>query len=268
MQNTYSYEQFQRLNDVLLMAKECLKDFDNQNNFESRCQLRRTVGSLIEDLNLRNSSPHRRRIYYNWDILNEYSCKKQDVLFVIEALTGIKKDLFATFYDKIFISHSEKDYAIAKELISLLHGIGIKKPVNGLDGQIFCSSYDGYLIPLRENNTEYIKAQLDSTDNVLSLILYSKNYMNSAACLNEAGAIWIKDISFYPIILPDFSFEEIKGFLNPNITGFKINDKYKLNEFKDNLIKYFNLQELNYNIWEQDRDTFISRLNNINVANL
>lgn len=268
MQNTYTFEQFQKLNEVLSIAKECLKDFDNQNNFKSRCQLRRTVGGLIEDLNLRNSSPHRRRIYYNWDILNEYSCKKQDVLFVIKALTGIKKELFATFYDKIFISHSEKDYEIAKELISLLHGIGIKKPVNGSDGQIFCSSYDGYLIPLRENNIEYIKAQLDSTDNVLSMILYSKNYMNSAACLNEAGAIWIKDISFYPIILPDFSFEEIKGFLNPNITGFKINDKYKLNEFKDNLIKYFNLQELNYNIWEQDRDTFISRLNNINVANL
>jgi len=47
MQNTYTFEQFQKLNEVLSMVKECLKDFDNQNNFESRCQLRRTVGSLL-----------------------------------------------------------------------------------------------------------------------------------------------------------------------------------------------------------------------------
>ena len=187
-------------------------------------------------------------------------------MFVIETLTGIKKDLFAGYYDKIFISHSEKDQEIACELIALLHNIGVKKPINGLNGQIFCSSYDGYLIPLRENNIEYIKTQLDSTDNVLALVLYSKNYMKSVACLNEAGAIWIKDIPFYPVILPDFSFEEIKGFLNPNITGFKIDDKYKLNEFKDNLVQYFNLQEVNANIWEQERDKFISKFDNKNLV--
>ena len=104
---------------------------------------------------------------------------------------------------------------------------------------------------LYSNKSDRLKEALSLTNKQYSQLFYA-----------------IKDISFYPIILPDFSFEEIKGFLNPNITGFKINDKYKLNEFKDNLIKYFNLQELNYNIWEQDRDTFISRLNNINVANL
>ena len=39
MQNTYSYEQFQKLIEVLLSAKEELKNFDNQNSFASRCQL-------------------------------------------------------------------------------------------------------------------------------------------------------------------------------------------------------------------------------------
>ena len=266
MQNTYSYEQFQRLNEVLLSAKEELKNFDNQNSFANRCQLRRLINRLTDELCLRNSSPHIRRLYQNWNVLNERGCTKQDLLFIIETLTGIKKDLFADYYDKIFISHSEKDQEIACELIALLHNIGIKKPINGLNGQIFCSSYDGYLIPLRENNIEYIKTQLDSTDNVLALVLYSKNYMKSVACLNEAGAIWIKDIPFYPVILPDFSFEEIKGFLNPNITGFKIDDKYKLNEFKDNLVQYFNLQEVNANIWEQERDKFISKFDNKNLV--
>lgn len=266
MQNMYSFEQFQKLNEVLLNTKEELKNFDNQNSFTSRSQLRRTISRLTNDLCLRNSSPHIRRLYNNWNVLNEYGCTKQDLSFVIETLNGIKKVFFADYYDKIFISHSEKDKEIASELIALLHNIGIKKPINGRDGQIFCSSYDGYLIPLGENNINYIKSQLDSTDNVLAIILYSKNYMNSAACLNEAGAIWIKGIPFYPILLPDFSFGDIKGFLNPNITGFKIDDKYKLNEFKDNLVKHFNLQEINYNIWEQERDKFISKFDNKNLV--
>lgn len=267
MQNIYSYEQFQRLNEVLLSAKEELKDFDKQSSCTSRYQLGKTIERVVATLNLTTSnSPHIRRLYRNWNVLDERGCTKQDLLFVIEALTGIKKDLFAGYYDKIFISHSEKDKEIASELIGLLHNIGIKKPINGLVGQVFCSSYDGYLIPLGENNVNYIKSQLDSTYNVLAIVLYSKNYMNSAACLNEAGAIWIKDIPFYPIILPDFSFEEIRGFLNPNITGFKIDDKYKLNEFKDNLVKHFNLQEVNSNIWELERDKFISKFNNKNLV--
>lgn len=94
MQNTYSYEQFQRLNEVLLSAKEEFKNFDNQNSFASRCQLRKTINRLTDDLCLRNSSPHLRRLYNNWNVLNEHSCTKQDLLFVIETLTGIKKRPF------------------------------------------------------------------------------------------------------------------------------------------------------------------------------
>lgn len=262
MQKTYTYEQFQKLNEVLLKAKEELKNFDNQSSCRSRYQLGKVIEQTVNELRLTTgNSPHIRRLYRNWNVLDKQSCTKQDLSFVIETLAGIKKDFFAGYYDKIFISHSEKDKEIANELIALLHNIGIKKSINGIEGQIFCSSYVGSLIPLRENNVEYIKSQLDSTDNVLAMVLYSKNYMSSVACLNEAGAIWIKNIPFYPIILPDFSFEEIKGFLNSNITGFKIDDKHKLNEFKDNLVKYFNLQEVNSNIWEQERNNFISKMN-------
>lgn len=267
MQNTYSYAQFQKLNELLICTKEELKNFDNQSSCRSRYQLGKAIEQTVNELHLTTgNSPHIRRLYRNWNVLDKQSCTKQDLSFVIETLAGIKKDFFAGYYDKIFISHSEKDKEIASELIDLLHNIGIKKTINGLNGQIFCSSYVGYLIPLRENNVEYIKSQLDSTDNILALVLYSKNYMNSAACLNEAGAIWIKDIPFFPIILPDFSFEEIKGFLNPNITGFKINEKHKLNEFKDNLVKHFNLQEIDSNIWEMQRDKFISKFDNKNLV--
>ena len=163
-------------------------------------------------------------------------------------------------FDKIFISHSEKDKGIVNSFISLLHDIGIQKPTSGNEGRIFCSSYNGYLIPLRKNNIEYIKSQLDSTDNILAIIMYSKNYMNSPCCLNEAGAIWIKNIPFQPIILPDFSFKEVTGFLNPNITGFEISDKARLSDFKEQLETNFNLPVISHNLWEQDRDKFLKEI--------
>ena len=86
------------------------------------------------------------------------------------------------------------------------------KSIKDIEGNIFCSTCNGYLIPLGENNIEYIKQQLTSTDNVLAIVMYSKNYMNSASCLNEAGAIWIHNIQYRPIILRIFLLRKLKVF--------------------------------------------------------
>lgn len=260
MANTYTYEQFQDLNEVITLAKNELIGFDMPNAFDTRCKLRRIVNNLIDALGLTSKSPFVRNLYCNWNVLNETRCTKLDLSFVIETLTKIKKEFFPQYYDKIFISHSEKDKDIVDSFISLLHDIGIPKPTSDKEGRIFCSSSDSYAIPLRENNIEYIKSQLDSTDNILSIIMYSNNYMNSPACLNEAGAIWIKSIPYQPIILPDFSFDEIKGFLNPNITGFEISNKSRLNDFQEQLLQSFNLPAINYNVWEHERDKFLKEI--------
>ncbi|MBD5402531.1 TIR domain-containing protein [bacterium] len=261
MTDTYTYEQFQDLNEVLTLAKEELTNFDMPSGYSNRYKLRQIIKNLIGiSLQLSDSSPYIRKLYCNFDVLNERRCTERDLSFVIESLTKIKRDFFPQYFDKIFISHSEKDKDIVDSFISLLHDIGVQKPTSGNEGKIFCSSSDAYLIPLRENNVEYIKSQLDSTDNVLAVIMYSKNYMNSPYCLNEAGAIWIKNIPFQPIILPDFSFNEVKGFLNPNITGFEISNKSRLNDFKEQLLGNFNLPVINYNVWEQDRDKFLKEI--------
>lgn len=108
MQNMYSFEQFQKLNEVLLNTKEELKNFDNQNSFTSRSQLRRTISRLTNDLCLRNSSPHIRRLYNNWNVLNEYGCTKQDLSFVIETLNGIKKSFLQIIMTKSLLATQKK----------------------------------------------------------------------------------------------------------------------------------------------------------------
>ena len=264
---TITFEKFNNLNEILAILKSQIANFEKtDSSFRIRCNIRKIIDKLFEDLNFQKT-PYARSMYGNWNVLNESCCEQQYLIYIIENLKRIKKDFFSGYFDKIFISHSEKDRKIVKNFISLLHDIGIPKPIKDIEGNIFCSSCDGYLIPLGENNIEYIKHQLLSTDNILAIIMYSNNYMNSPSCLNEAGAIWVNDIQYRPIILPNFSFEEIKGFLNPNITGFKIDDKFKLNEFKEFLVKSFNLPEVNYNIWEQDRDKFLADIANLTIQN-
>ena len=63
---------------------------------------------------------------------------------------------------KIFISHATKDKEIIEELIDLLENIGINS------AQIFCSSFEGYGIPLGENFLDKIKQELSSE--VLGLV--------------------------------------------------------------------------------------------------
>lgn len=175
MTNTYTYEQFQDLSEVIALAKEELANFDMPNGYSNRCKLRQIIKNLIYiSLKLSESSPYIRKLYYNWNVLNERRCTELDLSFVIETLKKIKRDLFPKYFDKIFISHSEKDKDIVDSFISLLHDIGIQKPISSNEGRIFCSSYNGYLIPLRENNVEYIKSQLDSTDNILLSLCIQK----------------------------------------------------------------------------------------------
>lgn len=93
MQNMYSFEQFQKLNEVLLNTKEELKNFDNQNSFTSRSQLRRTISRLTNDLCLRNSSPHIRRLYNNWNVLKVWLYKTR-LIICYRNLKRNKKSLF------------------------------------------------------------------------------------------------------------------------------------------------------------------------------
>ena len=59
-----------------------------------------------------------------------------------------------TISKKIFISHASKDKDLVGELIDLLENIGLDSH------QIFCSSFEGYGIPLGEDFLEIIKKEL------------------------------------------------------------------------------------------------------------
>lgn len=159
-----------------------------------------------------------------------------------------------TIPKKIFISHASKDKDLVGELIDLLENIGLDSH------QIFCSSFEGYGIPLGEDFLEIIKKEISSE--VFVLFVITENFYNSKVCLCEMGAAWALSKGHIPIVVPPFSYSDIEGVI-PKTQGMLINELPKLNSLKEKLEKDFELQQLNLNSWERKRDRFIKNINKL-----
>lgn len=177
--------------------------------------------------------------------------------YISKQAESLKSNSIKKKIEKIFISHTTKDADYIKLFVQLLNDIGIPKSSN----KIFCSSLEGYNIPIDRDIYEHIKEQFDESIRVIFML--SKNYYDSVACLNEMGATWINSKEYTTIFLPDFIPENIKGAINPNRIGFYLSDYEKLNSFRDMIIKEFDLKTTDASIWERDRDKFIDEVNNL-----
>lgn len=155
---------------------------------------------------------------------------------------------------KIFISHATKDKEIIEELIDLVESIGINST------QIFCSSFEGYGIPLGDNFLDKIKQELSSE--VIVLFVITNNFYESKVCLCEMGAAWALSKGHIPIVVPPLSYSDIEGVI-PLTQGLLVNDVSKLNSFKEKLEKDFELQQINLNSWERKRNKFIKNINKL-----
>ena len=160
---------------------------------------------------------------------------------------------------KIFISHSSQDKEQAKKLVTLFEQMGLN------EDQIFCSSVPGYDIGIDGDIFEGIKQQFSESELHLVYLL-SGHYYDSAVSLNEMGAAWIVQAKYTLILLPGFNFEQIKGVVNKNQIGIKLDNsrdevKDKLNQLYDNIVEEFKLQKKKQIIWEGKRDNFIDEIN-------
>ncbi|MEQ1105142.1 toll/interleukin-1 receptor domain-containing protein [Acinetobacter ursingii] len=153
---------------------------------------------------------------------------------------------------KIFISHATADKEIVELLIDLLEDIGLKS------NQIFCSSFEGYGIPLGEDFLDRIKKELSS--DVMVLFVITNKFYESKVCLCEMGAAWALSKGHIPIVVPPLSYSDINGVI-PLTQGLLINDVPKLNSLKDKLEQDFKIQEkISANIWERKRKKFVESL--------
>lgn len=159
---------------------------------------------------------------------------------------------------KIFISHSSKDQQYAELMIDLLHGMG----QCDWNNSVFCSSIAGYDIPLRSRIFDHIKKQFDAHE-LYVLFLLSKNFYDSPASLNEMGATWITNQPYCMILLPGFSFDHIKGVVDPTAISINLNQIQnwsQLNKLRDDILKFLKIETYDQNEWERKRNQFINAI--------
>lgn len=166
---------------------------------------------------------------------------------------------------KIFISHSSRDLAFVQPLVELFEHIGLNSE------NMFCSSVDGYNVPLDSNIYNYLKEQFQSYDLRVIFIL-SENYYNSAASLNEMGAAWVLQHRYTSILLPQFDFRDVKGVIDQMRISIKLDsEKYelnsRLNELRNTLVSELELKisSASQNIWERHRDEFVDKVNSVEI---
>lgn len=121
----------------------------------------------------------------------------------------------------------------------------------------------GYTIPLNEDIYDYL-ASLFHNHALYVVFMLSNNYYGSPACLNEMGAAWVLKNEYTSILLPKFEYKEIKGAVNPNKIGMKLDDeeellKKRLGELKNIISERFNISVPDMR-WEKKRNDFIEKI--------
>ena len=158
---------------------------------------------------------------------------------------------------KIFISHSSKDIETISKFVDLLADMGLTSE------ELFCSSVPDYSIPLSEDIYDYLASLFRNYD-IYVIFMLSRDYYNSPACLNEMGAAWVLKSDYTSILLPGFSYQEIKGAVNPNKIGFKLDDedeflKKRLGELIHILADRTG-KKIDEIRWEKKRNDFIEKI--------
>lgn len=158
---------------------------------------------------------------------------------------------------KLFISHSSNDKVLVEGLVSLLEFLGFKEE------NMFCSSIEGYGIPLGNNIFDYLRSQFEN-HLLFILFIHSPRYYNSSVSLNEMGAAWVLKQKYFSILSKDISFEDLKGVVYGQDIAIKVNTndaKLRMNELKKTLQSFFSLPSVNESRWETIRDRFLKDAN-------
>lgn len=187
----------------------------------------------------------------------------KDCLVAMSEVIKYMYDHFDEIYKapKIFISHSTDDRPIVEKFVTMLEQMGVKQD------QLFCSSVVGYGIPQGAGDLyDFIRNEM-SNDNLFVIMMLSKNYYKSPACLNEMGAAWVQQNAYQSILLPGFQYSEIKGAVNPRAMCFSLADQenrnYALTELKDRIIAHLGMDDISHISWERNRDKFIEEVDHI-----
>ena len=142
----------------------------------------------------------------------------------------------------IFLSHRSSDKKYGDALAKFIVGLGVKNE------QLIYTSHPFHKIPLNENIYEYLRKNINR--NIFMIILWSDEYLNSPACLNEMGASWVVQCDCTNVYVPQFSFTNPKYHecaVDTRKMGVVLNGdencKHAMLELKDKILTLFGLSK-------------------------
>jgi len=118
----------------------------------------------------------------------------------------------------IFLSHSSSDKVFADALQEFIIGLGVK------DNQLIYTSHPCHKVPLGKNIYEYLRENMSK--NICMIILWSDEYLESPACLNEMDAAWVAHSDYVNIFVPTFKLNNpkvSKCVIDARAAGIKLN---------------------------------------------
>jgi len=152
---------------------------------------------------------------------------------------------------RILISHSSHDKMFCDIFVELLASIGFTNKT------LIYTSKPEFAIPVGKDIYEYLRKHLNRE--IWVFFMLSDNFYKSAACLNEMGAVWIKQSRNFSILLPNFKHEDIKGVINPNQHTLDLCDHVRLTEMLNLFRRVWQLP-INSMRWEAVKNEFVEKI--------
>lgn len=151
---------------------------------------------------------------------------------------------------KIFISHRTSDKEIADMLQDYFVAMGVPRDL------VFCSSLPGN--DVSEKISVEVKKALQNSQ--LNLVILSKEYYESAYCLNEAGIIWFHDeIPVIPIALPEINHNNMYGFLNGDYKIRRLDNLTDIAFIYDRVCEVFQINQVKLSIANVENNKLMNR---------
>ena len=199
--------------------------------------------------------------------LDEHERNKQLIKGISEEIDGCDfreiddvKALNQSAEPLILLSHRSTDKKYGDAIEKLLSSIGIK------NNQLIYTSHPLHKIPLDKNIYEYLRESFGRK--IFVIVLWSNEYLDSPACLNEMGAMWVTQSDYTNIYVPSFDFTNPKYYqcaVDKNKMGAVLdgsdNCKASIVELKNKLVEMFGL-DVDENQWIYSLDQFIEDISN------
>lgn len=199
--------------------------------------------------------------------LDEHERNKQLIKEIFEKIddcdfrkSDADKELNQSAEPIILLSHRSTDKKYGDAIEKLLSSIGIK------NDQLIYTSHPLHKIPLDKNIYEYLRESFGRK--IFVIVLWSNEYLDSPACLNEMGAMWVTQSDYTNIYVPSFDFTNPKYYqcaVDKNKMGAVLdgsdNCKASIVELKNKLVEMFGLN-IEENQWIYSLDQFIEDISN------